>query len=60
MYAAELPAEAAETTAGEFWECCTRFAFINEGQNQGGGAGGNGGTPVTTNPAEKLEANRSN
>ena len=47
-YAAELPAEASEFTAGEFRECCTRFALKIEGKNRGG----EGKNPVTTDRSE--------
>ena len=47
-YAAELPAKASESTAGEFRECCTRFALKIEGKNRGG----EGMNPVTTDRSE--------
>lgn len=47
-YAVELPEEESEATAGQFWECFTRFALKIEGKNQGG----DGKNPVTTDPQE--------
>lgn len=34
-YVVELPTEMSETTAGEFWECCTRFASKVKDKNRG-------------------------
>lgn len=48
-YAAELPEEVSETTAGEFWDCCTRFTLNIDGKNRRGGEGKN---PVTTDRRE--------
>ena len=49
-YAAELPAEASEPTAGEFRESCTRFAIKIEGKNRGE----EGKKPVTKDRSEKA------
>ena len=47
-YVVELPTEILKTTAGEFLESCTRFAFKIEGKNRGK----RGETPVASDCPE--------